>query len=118
MLIALFLFLRSIFGGADVLEARIEDAVADPDRRKSAIEVVDRVAVVEDALAEQTQATSEALRRLHLRHDATRQDYLDVLQPLEEARREAARGLLAARADLRRILTRSEWRDVFPAPGG
>ena len=114
MLIALFLFLRSLFGGADMLETRVEDAVADPARRNGALEVVERIETIQDELAAEVEAASAALRRVHERHDATRADYLAVLEPLQAARRDAARALLGARADLRGILTRQEWREVFP----
>lgn len=83
----------------------------------TATEVVDRIAATENALAEQVRATSNALRRLHQRHETTRQDHLDVLRPYEEVRREAARGLLAGRVDLRGLLTRAEWEAEFPFGG-
>lgn len=69
---------------------------------------------VEVSLVDQIRATSDVLPRLHRRYDATREDYLAALKPLEVARKSAARAALAARADLREILTREEWEQVFP----
>jgi len=115
MLIGLYIFIRSIFGGADTLALKIEDTIADEARRAEAVLIVERIAQIETGLAEQVQATSEELRQVHQRHDATRGDYIDALHPLEDLRQDAALGLLEARAGLREILSAEEWSAVFSA---
>jgi len=114
MLIAIFIFVASLFGGTDALLERIEGSVSDPDRQASALEVIERVARLEDQLAKQIAITSEALREVHGNYGATREDYLAALKPLEDARRQVGEQLLAARTELKGLVTRDEWREVFP----
>ena len=113
MLIALYFWFQATFGGPAALQDRIESHVEDPARLAAALVVVEEVEALEQRLAEQTQRTSEALRKLHVRHQVSRADYLEVLRPLRVTRRVVSAGLLEARAELRKTLTRSEWAKVF-----
>lgn len=115
MLIALAIFLASIFGGAEALQDLIKDAVDDPGRRDEAVEVVERIAELEVQLEQQIADTARALELVHGQYDVTREDYLEVLAPLGETRRRLSTELPAVRGELREILTRREWRKIFPA---
>ena len=115
MLIALYFWIQATFGGVAPLEDRIHSVVEDPERLQAALVVAGRIEALDERLASEVERTKAALRKLHSRPDATRADYLRLLTPLEETRREVFTGLLAARADLRSVMTRTEWAEVFPA---
>ena len=114
MLIALAIFLAAMFGGAEALQDLIEEAVDDRGRREEAVEVVERIAELEDELAQQIEGTASALELTHAQYDATREDYLEVLASLSETRSRLSIELPAVRTELREILTKHEWRKVFP----
>ena len=57
--------------------------------------------------------TTTALAVVHREHIVGREDYDRVLEPLDEARRDAAQELLTLRAELLEILTDDERVAVF-----
>ncbi|MFT7486007.1 MAG: hypothetical protein ACI9F9_001860 [Candidatus Paceibacteria bacterium] len=114
MLIAIAIYLFSMFGGTAKLSERVEEVVADPARCEAALEVLDRIADVEAAVGKQLEESSAALRIVHMDYEASREDYLAVLGPMQEARQDARVNLEQAWGDLRLILTAQEWVEVFP----
>lgn len=114
MLIAIGIFLFTLFGGVSGVHERIEDHVQDATRREAALEVLAGIEELQADLNEQITETSRAFRVVHRNYEATREDYIAAVEPLRETRVDVGTRLRQSWLDMREILTDEEWTAVFP----
>ncbi len=113
-----------LFGGdnatwsLNVIEERIEAVVTDQDRAGTAKVSVDDIGDALDEFNNHYEDAVNDLTELHNRYDATRDNYTVIVDTLKSNRQEMNRKLLAARATLKRSLSRVEWEQIFVPVNG
>lgn len=114
MLIALSIFLFTLFGGTAEIRDRLEDTVSDPVRLEAALELLGGIEDLQAIAVAQIEETSAAFRVVHDDYNATREDYLAALAPLQKTRMDVATRLHQGWTKMHQILTDEEWVEVFP----
>ncbi|MEO0650600.1 MAG: hypothetical protein AAFZ65_07980 [Planctomycetota bacterium] len=113
MLIALFLFIATLFGGAERIAERLDDLIDDEGRRAAATAAVERLTATEEAFLSSLDLSVEAFSAVHRDHRATAADYNDVFEPFDAEWRAAMAELIDARTELRGLLDEAEWAALF-----
>jgi hypothetical protein len=94
----------------------IQKDVADEQRRKQALAIVDQMKAVNKAYTKQREASVDALNTLLGKRATPVSDIERAAQPLITDDRAAAEKLLDLRFQLKSVLTSNEWKMVFPPP--
>ena len=100
----------------DQTAALIQKDVADEAHRKQALVIVDQMKAEAQAAAKQRQKSVDALNSVLAKRTTPVSDIERAAQPLVADDRASAEKLLDLRFQLKSVLTRDEWKMVFPPP--
>jgi hypothetical protein len=90
--------------------------IADENRRKEALDIVDRMQKTIEALDKNRQSSENSLGDLLDKRTTSSADIQSALQPLKVDDEATCEKLLDLRFELKTVLTADEWAKVFPAP--
>ena len=125
MIIALVIWLASLFGGGSLqpFSLPIEQAtelvktnVADADRRAQAMDVLVRMEETEKAWATAREPLDRRLQALIKDRASTSAEFDEVFAETRDQAATIQARLLELRFELKAQLTEAEWKAIFPAP--
>jgi hypothetical protein len=125
VIIALVIWLASLFGGGSVqpfslpieqATERVKAHVSNPDRKAKAVDVLDRMENAEKAWTKACKPQIERLQELIKERATTPAEFEKVFTETKDQAATVQARLLELRFELKAQLTEVEWTAVFPAP--
>jgi hypothetical protein len=107
----------ALFAQLDQAEERIKKDVNDEERRKQALAIVQKMKAAEKDDADARKKTVDTLTDLLNKRDSTVAEIEAAARPLDEQDLVASEKYLDGRFELTKVLTATEWTEVFAVPG-
>jgi hypothetical protein len=105
-------------GGGDgfsfgVFEGGVKDFVSDRHRAKQIIAITDQADKEVEALTKDFKKASKELTKLNSNYDATRGEFKEFLDQLDERRAKFQERIIELRLKARDLMTQEEWQAVY-----
>jgi hypothetical protein len=95
--------------GLDEMRALVDATVKDPDKARRGRETVEAIVAEVRVSTQQQRKLHEQLYALNAKYDATPEDFLKILDELNDSRMKAGTTILGLRFKLKELMTADEW---------
>jgi Spy/CpxP family protein refolding chaperone len=96
--------------GLSQVRSLIDSTIKDPAKAKRAQEIVEAIVAEVRTSTQQSRKFHEQLYDLNAKYDATPEDFLKILDQLNNSRMKAAINILGLRFKMKDMLTAEEWK--------